>query len=362
MTTSDNDTQMILGKEIAPAFSSPKGMEELKAFLRKTATEELPDASTKKGRTRIASLAHMVARSKTLVDDYGKDLVAAEKRRLALIDVERKNWRDFCDALKEEVRRPLTEWEQAEEKRKDAILSRLADLEASTCTTDLSSIEIQGVIQWVESVPLDDTWEEFLADAAKAKDRVLLVLRDRLQKQQAYEDEQEELARLREEKARRDKEEHERKIAEEAARKAKEEAEAAARKVQEREEAKRREAEAAARKAKEEAEAARRREEESERRRVAAEAEAKRIQEAAEAQVKEARLRAVEAERARVRKLEEEARARDEKLAKNAAHQRTIAEEIVEDLVKTNFCVPGAAKKLVQLIQKGVIRHVHIQY
>jgi len=350
MTTSGNESQLLLGKAIAPAFSNPQGMEELKAFLRENATQEVPDVTTKKGRDRIASLAYMVARSKTLVDDFGKELVAEEKRRLAMIDAERKNWRDFCDSLKEEVRKPLTEWEQSEEKRKGAIRARLADLEASTCTSGLSSIEIQGVIQWVESVPLDDTWEEFAENAEILKGRVLVNLKIALSKQQTHEAEQEELARLREEKARRDREEHERKIAEEAARKAKEEAEAEARKALEAEEEKRRKAERELARAREEAEAAKRREEEAERRR-----------EAAEAKAEEDKRKAVEAEQLRAKKAEEEARARDEKLAKDAAHQREVAKEIYDDLTSNGVSLT-AAGRTVQLLQKGVIRHVRIQY
>lgn len=54
-------------------------------------------------------MAHKVARSKTYIDNAGKDLVAELKALPKQIDESRRIVRERLDALKDEVRRPLTE-------------------------------------------------------------------------------------------------------------------------------------------------------------------------------------------------------------------------------------------------------------
>ena len=51
------------------------------------------------------------------MDSAGKKLVADWKEKAKKVDESRKIARDFLDNLRDEVRRPLTEWEEAEEKR-----------------------------------------------------------------------------------------------------------------------------------------------------------------------------------------------------------------------------------------------------
>jgi flagellar motility protein MotE (MotC chaperone) len=61
-------------------------------------------------------MAHKVARSKTYIDNAGKDLVAELKALPKQIDESRRVVRERLDALKDEVRRPLTEWEAEQER------------------------------------------------------------------------------------------------------------------------------------------------------------------------------------------------------------------------------------------------------
>lgn len=59
-----------------------------------------------------------MARSKTYIDNAGKDLVAELKALPKQIDESRRVVRERLDALKDEVRRPLTEWEAEQERIK----------------------------------------------------------------------------------------------------------------------------------------------------------------------------------------------------------------------------------------------------
>lgn len=69
------------------------------------------DVSSAKGRAAIASNAAKVASSKAAIEKAGKDLADKQKEIPRLIDASRKKSRDFLDALKEEIRMPLTIWE-----------------------------------------------------------------------------------------------------------------------------------------------------------------------------------------------------------------------------------------------------------
>ena len=74
----------------------------------------VPDVSTAKGRKEISSLAAKVAKSKTLLDGLGKDLVSEWKEKSKLVDVERKRSRDTLDALRDKVKQPLVDWQKVE--------------------------------------------------------------------------------------------------------------------------------------------------------------------------------------------------------------------------------------------------------
>ena len=99
-------------------FTSQEQLDPLIEAIEKEARSLVPDLSTKKGRDAIASMAHKVARSKTYIDNAGKDLVAELKALPKQIDESRRLVRERLDALKDEVRRPLTEWEAKQERLK----------------------------------------------------------------------------------------------------------------------------------------------------------------------------------------------------------------------------------------------------
>ena len=98
-------------------FTNPDGLDKILKEIEAKVSGIVPDISTQKGRKEIASLAYKVAQSKTLIDKLGAELTADWKDRAKKVDVSRKRARDFLDSLKDRVRQPLTEWEEAEAKR-----------------------------------------------------------------------------------------------------------------------------------------------------------------------------------------------------------------------------------------------------
>lgn len=110
---------VVIEKQNAMAvFTTKEQLDPIIEQIEKEARSLVPDVSTRKGRDAIASMAHKVARSKTYIDNAGKDLVAELKALPKQIDERRRVVRERLDALKDEVRRPLTEWEAEQERLK----------------------------------------------------------------------------------------------------------------------------------------------------------------------------------------------------------------------------------------------------
>jgi hypothetical protein len=100
------------------AFNDPKGLDEVIAETKKLVGEFEHDLSTASGRKKTASFARKIATLKTKIDGHGKDLVADWKQKCKVIDANRKKLREELDELKDLARKPLTDWEYQEEKRK----------------------------------------------------------------------------------------------------------------------------------------------------------------------------------------------------------------------------------------------------
>jgi colicin import membrane protein len=96
------------------------GLDELLDQIKQEATDFTPTLDTVTGRKEIASQARKVASCKVVIDDARKALVADWKTKAKAVDIEGKRARDYLDALKVEIRQPLTEWEEANATREKA--------------------------------------------------------------------------------------------------------------------------------------------------------------------------------------------------------------------------------------------------
>ena len=104
--------------DLEAAFISDEYISNLIADIRQKALSVVGDVNTVKGRGVYISMASTVRRTKTAIDDAGKNLVAEMKKRPALVDASRKKVRDALDELAVEIRRPATEWEAEQERIK----------------------------------------------------------------------------------------------------------------------------------------------------------------------------------------------------------------------------------------------------
>jgi len=201
-----------------------EGVDPLIKEITQKVREFQPDISTPKGRKEVASLANRVARSKTLLDGLGKTLVQDWKTKSKIVDESRKKIREELDKLKVEVRAPLTEWEQAAEKKKaelEKVITNIIDLGMGL--EYKTAIELQERLDQL-GFDIDFGDDEFKVRAAKAMEISTEAVKLALTSRKKYEAEQIELEKLRKENAARDKKEHEDRIARDAKEKAEREA------------------------------------------------------------------------------------------------------------------------------------------
>ncbi|GGD43089.1 hypothetical protein [Aureimonas glaciei] len=187
-------------------------MREVKAFV--------PDLGTATGRKEIASLAFKVTRTKTAIDAAGKKLNEDARKQINVVDASRRTIRDKLDALADQVRKPLTDWEAAEKRRVDDRQAEIDDLDrAAMISTTTTAAEIEKRIADLTAVDLSPaTMQEFAPRAVKARDAALSILSTNLERIKREEADRAELARLRAEAAAREQAEAEHLATEQAER------------------------------------------------------------------------------------------------------------------------------------------------
>lgn len=342
--SADNQIVALPPKETAlQVYSAANGLDPFLAKIREEIDGFTPDVSTRKGREAIASIAYKVARSKTALDNVGKELVAELKEVPKKIDAERKRMRDLLEGWQEEVRRPLTEWEEAEEARKAKHQAGIDQINLRLECRDLDAAELKSNITWLEGMAIGAEWEEFETEAARAKDKALAALRDALVVREKYEAEQAELAELRRKLAEQEQKDREARIAQEAAEKAQREAEA---------------------KAQAERDAAAQRERDLELRAERAKRAELEAQQRAEQAERDAQAKAEQAAAAeRKRQADEQARIEAEAKAREAdkAHRAAINRAALEAFMAGGM-PEECAKQAITLIAKRCIPHITISY
>lgn len=316
---------VVIEKQNAMAvFTTKEQLDPIIEAIEKEARSLVPDVSSRKGRDAIASMAHKVARSKTYIDNAGKDLVAELKALPKQIDESRRVVRERLDALKDEVRRPLTEWEAEQERFKAEEAMNAMHVEALVMN---EKIDLQRAIQ-------------FEADHEMA----LLMNKD-------FDRDREEQRRLAEQAQR----ERDERLKQEAADQARRDAEA--KHKAEIEAAARREAEEKAR-----AELA-------ERQRIEAEQRAVREKQEAEARAEREKAAAVEAERLKAKQAEdarlaEQKRITDEQAKREAdvKHRKTVGTSIVNALTSHTSLNREQAIEVLTALKDDLIPCAKIHY
>lgn len=327
--------------------------------IEKEALSIVPNIETAAGRKEIASLAHKIAKSKTHLDNLGKDLKSEAQKTVKAVDAERKIMRDKLDELKLKVRQPLTEFEENEKKVAEDLIRRIYDIvlfgnDRGEDEILYSSGELKDRLKLVKAISIDEAFGEKASEAAIEKDLSISRIEKNILLREVEEKEKEELNRLRIENEERVKREREEKIREQAKAEAELEAKAKIKQAEEKAMTERIEAE---NKAKEEKAQAEREKAESE---AKWQAEIKAAEEKAERE-KQAMLEAQkEKEREELSRIAK-AKAEDDKRKQDTEHRAKINRNILAYLVGTGLS-EEKAKEMVISMASSQVPHVSINY
>jgi len=199
---------------------NPEAFAPFLAGIKREIAEHVPDITTAKGRDAIKSLAFKVTRTKTAIDDAGKKLNEEARAKINLVDGSRRAIREQLEQLAEEVRAPLTAWEEAEKGRVERVDALFAELEgASIIQRDWTSENVAKEIADIEEMDLPPVlFQDRLEEATQTREKVLFTLREAHARIVQEEAGRAELAKLRAEQAAREQERVAREAAEKAAR------------------------------------------------------------------------------------------------------------------------------------------------
>lgn len=111
-----NELIVIEEQNAREIFTTPGGLQAIVSKIDRAALTIAPDLSTATGRKAIASNAYRVAQTKTYIDNIGKSIVDELKELPKIVDANRKQAREALDALRDLVRKPLSEWEEEQER------------------------------------------------------------------------------------------------------------------------------------------------------------------------------------------------------------------------------------------------------
>jgi len=201
-------------------FTKDAGFDPIFEAIKNEVKKFVPDISTKKGREDIASLAYKVAKTKTHLDKLGAGLTEDMKKQVKIVDTSRSRIWDQMESLQKEVRRPLTDWENAEKTRVDnhengiREISRLGLITANGVKLTLP--ELKANLSLLEGITVNEQWQEFHMRASNEKEFQINSLKREISEREKYLADQEELKRLKEENLKREARERDEKIAKEA--------------------------------------------------------------------------------------------------------------------------------------------------
>lgn len=189
----------------ALAFASDESVDDLVKYVREQALAQSldVDASTSAGRRSLVSIAARVAKSKVYLKSQATDVVKAMKERIAMVNGRADRMVEELEDLRDKIRQPVTDWENAEAARVKACQDKL---------TEIRSIASQVVsrIDWFNAATEIDQadkllgtlrnhdWQEFAEDAQvaiKAADEAIAAARDGLERRQKEAAEKEEMKR-----------------------------------------------------------------------------------------------------------------------------------------------------------------------
>lgn len=198
-------------------FTNEDEIEKLIASVKSVVDAHVADLSTATGRAATKSVAYQVSQTKAEIVRQGKKLTEGWRVQTKQVNAACNTFEERLDALRDQVRKPVTDWENQEQARVDSHKARLESLIGySKVGFGLPSTDLRAKLAEVEAIALGPgEWQEFSPQASVAHQDAIESLTRHLGIAEKQEREAVELEQLRAEKAERDRVEAERREAEE---------------------------------------------------------------------------------------------------------------------------------------------------
>ena len=151
-------------------FTAENGLDPYLNQIKAEVDAFVPDMSTKKGQEEIRSLAYKIARSSTALDNIGKDLKASIMEQPKKIDEERRRVKAILKGWQDQVRAPLTEFEEAEKARIAEIQKRIDEIAALPEQLKEHGATSEIITKKIEEITTEQfDYQEIQSDADAAK-------------------------------------------------------------------------------------------------------------------------------------------------------------------------------------------------
>lgn len=139
------------------AFMTKDGLEPIIQQARDVVAGFEHDLTTVAGRAKSKSLAAKVAKLKVRLDDAGKESIAELTSKVTKVNASRKTMRETLDDLRDEAKKPVTDWEAADAKAK---AEEIAKAEAEKLAAEILAAEELAFL-------MDDNFDRELEEAEK---------------------------------------------------------------------------------------------------------------------------------------------------------------------------------------------------
>ena len=166
-----NDETAAPGRELAmpsqtaliDIFKQSGGIDKLIEQLEKTVKAEAAtlDPTTPKGREAIKSLAHRVSKSKAELERQSLALTEKQRAEIKAVNDGRKVADDRLSKLRDDTRKPVTDWESADELQKQKIKSSIAVFALDHLTALNDPSEIEAKISEIDEIQIGDDWGDY---------------------------------------------------------------------------------------------------------------------------------------------------------------------------------------------------------
>lgn len=210
--TEETNIALLMESNPGIVITEPKALALLYEHIDNKIMLQVPDLTTDKGRKAIASLAHTIARTKTAVEGAAKKMTEEYRRLTGEVNTKRNEVVAKLQEKQDLARRPLDEWEKAEDDRIQRVADDIAAFKANASVhAGESSGEIAERLADVERQEIEqEVFQDRFDEAVAFKAQAIAILKDGHARALKQEADSIELARLREESDRRAEEDRKR--------------------------------------------------------------------------------------------------------------------------------------------------------